>query len=311
MSTIYTVTLNPAFDVHYQMPSFEARKENYVTQATVQAGGKGINVSRVLTNSGVPITAYVVLGRENASAFEAELSRDGVSYVPFYTDGRIRENMTLHPQNDKETRISLDTFSMQPSVLEELEAVLATAKEGILVFAGRLPRGISKAAALAFLTRCKARGMRVVIDSNSFTAEDLRAVSPWFIKPNEQEVAVFAGETPKTLSEAAAIARRMVQDGVSQNVLITLGGDGAAWSDGTRAFGFSVPKIEHPVSTIGAGDSTVAGLLVAHEKGLTDANALCLALSYGTAACLTEGTLPPNTEDVNRICAQIETITFG
>ena len=102
-----------------------------------------------------------------------------------------------------------------------------------------------------------------------------------------------------------------MQSGISQNVLITLGGDGAAWSDGTRAFGFSVPKIEHPVSTIGAGDSTVAGLLVAHEKGLTDANALCLALSYGTAACLTEGTLPPRTEDVNRICAQIETVSFG
>ena len=311
MSVICTVTLNPAFDLHYQLPDLEVGKENYATHVSLQAGGKGINVSRVLKNAGISNTAYVVLGRENAPAFEAELRRDGVSYVPFYTNGRIRENMTLHPQNDKETRISLDTFSMQPSVLEELEEALTKAKADVLVFAGRLPRGLSKEAVLAFLTRCRARGTRLVIDSNSFTAEDLSAISPWFIKPNEEEVAAFAGETPKTLFEAATIARRMVRDGISQNVLITLGGDGAVWSDGTQALGFSVPKIEHPVSTIGAGDSTVAGLLVADEKGLTGANALCLALSYGTAACFTEGTLPPHTEDVNRICAQIETVSFG
>ncbi|MBQ2735331.1 MAG: hexose kinase [Clostridia bacterium] len=308
MKPIQTITLNPAFDIHYGMDSFEARKENYVKSAVIQAGGKGINISRALTENGISNIAYVALARENAATFEQELQKDGLAYVPFYTSGRIRENITLHPANDRETRISLDTFYADQAILDAIEQTLMNEdlSDSLLAFSGRLPRGIEKSAVIAFLKRMITRGVRVVVDSNSFSADDLREIHPWFIKPNEQEIAAFSKHEIRDRSDAAAIACDMVKSGVAQEVMITLGGDGAAWSDGKQKLCFQVPKLAHPVSTIGAGDSTVAGLLAATTKAYASTDAFRLALAYGTAACLTPGTLPPKSKDIERIYAQIK-----
>jgi len=307
MKPIRTVTLNPAFDLHYEMDSFEARKENYVKSAVIQAGGKGVNISRALAANGISNAAYVVLAEENGAAFERELQRDGLAYVPFYTNGRIRENITLHPANDRETRISLDTFYADQAILDAMEEALRKEdlSNSLLAFSGRLPRGIEKSAVIAFLKRLIARGARVVVDSNSFSADDLREIHPWFIKPNEQEIAAFSKREIRDRSDAAAIACDMVKSGVAQEVMITLGGDGAAWSDGKQMLCFQVPKLDCPVSTIGAGDSTVAGLLAATARGEGPVGVLQCALAYGTAACLTQGTLPPMRADIEQIYSKL------
>ncbi|MBQ9783957.1 MAG: hexose kinase [Clostridia bacterium] len=298
--TIQTVTLNPAFDLHYEMAHFEAKNENYVQSVLCDAGGKGINISRALTVNGVENTAYVILGEENGAVFAAQLERDGLKFDPIYTKGRIRENITLHPADDKETRISLDTFSVTPDTLTALETKMnRDAQPGSLIaFAGRLPRGIEKENAIAFLQRRVRTGARVIVDSNSFTPEDLQRIRPWFIKPNEQEIAAFLGRTVDDPIDAANAAAELVVKGIAEEVMISLGGDGAVWSNGKRRMILTVPKLAHPVSTIGAGDSTLAGLLAATAQGECVENALRNAVAYGTAACMTEGTLPPRKEDI-------------
>ncbi len=310
MKRIFTVTLNPAFDLHYQMEHFEAEKENYVQGILCDAGGKGINISRALKVNGMDSTAYVILGEENGGSFEAGLRRDGLHYVPLYTPGRIRENITLHPAGAKETRISLDTFSVTPELLDELEAkLLAVAEAGDLVaFAGRNPRGLEKQQVIAFLKKLIAHGLRLIVDSNSFTPQDLQQIRPWMIKPNEQEIVSFLGKTVSDLQEAAEAAAALVQKGVSEQVMISLGGDGAVWSDGEEKKLLHIPKLEHPVSTIGAGDSTLAGFLCGSAKGLEISEVLRLAVSFGTAACMTPGTLPPLPEDVARVAEQVKVI---
>lgn len=308
MKDIRTVTLNPAFDLHYQMEHFEAKKENYVQSILCDAGGKGINISRALTVNGVENTAFVILGEENGATFEGQLRRDGLHCVPLYTEGRIRENITLHPADDKETRISLDTFRVSPEMLTKTEeALLRNAKAGsLLAFAGRLPKGIEKTDAIEFLKRRIAAGERVVVDSNSLTPEDLAAIRPWFIKPNEQEITAFLGGGVNDPTDAAEAACELVTRGVAEEVMISLGGDGAVWSDGKRKLILTVPRLEHPVSTIGAGDSTLAGLLAATAQGASVEDALANAVAYGTAACMTAGTLPPRPEDVKRVLTEVK-----
>ena len=307
MRPIKTVTLNPAFDLHYQMEHFEAKKENYVQGILCDAGGKGINISRALAVNGVENTAYVILGEENGAAFASQLTRDGIRFVPLYIPGRIRENITLHPADDKETRISLDTFAVTPALLEQMdEALKATPTDGsLLAFAGRLPRGIGKEQAIAFLQAQIAAGARVIVDSNSLTPEDLQRIRPWFIKPNEQEIAAFLGRPVSDPTDAAHAARELVARGVAEEVMISLGGDGAVWSDGEEMLILTVPRLAHPMSTIGAGDSTLAGLLSATARGLDKAAALSTAVAFGTAACMTPGTLPPRPEDVERVLSQV------
>lgn len=307
MKAIRTVTLNPAFDLHYYMEHFEAKHENYVQGIQCDAGGKGINISRALTVNGVENTAYVILGDENGAMFEGQLRHDGLRFVPIYTEGRIRENITLHPMDDKETRISLDTFRISAEILAKTEdALRQSAKAGdLLAFAGRLPKGIEKTDAIDFLKRRIAAGERVVVDSNSLTPDDLVGIHPWFIKPNEQEIAAFLGRGVENVTDAVDAACELVLRGVAEEVMISLGGDGAVWSNGKEKRILSVPKLEHPVSTIGAGDSTLAGLLAATAKGASIEDALANAVAYGTAACMTAGTLPPRPEDVRRVLAQV------
>lgn len=307
MRSIKTITLNPAFDLHFGMEKFEARRENYVQSVTRDAGGKGINTSRALTVNGVENTAYVVLGEENGADFAGQLTRDGMRFVPVYTAGRIRENITLHPAEDKETRISLDTFAPTESTVEEMERLLLSSisPDDLISFSGRLPRGITKERIIAFLHRLIATGARVIVDSNSFTPEDLIRIHPWFIKPNEQEIEAYIGRPIRDLADAATVARELVGRGIAEEVMISLGGDGAAWSNGVRRITLGVPRLENPVSTIGAGDSTLAGLLAATAEEQDSAEALRMAVAYGTAACMTEGTQPPRPEDVCSVFARV------
>lgn len=310
MRSIYTVTLNPAFDLHYQMAHFEAQKENYVEGILCDAGGKGINISRALRVNGTDSTAFVILGEENGASFEAQLRRDGLTYRPIRIPGRIRENITLHPADSRETRISLDTFRVEPQVLDELEqTMLDTCQAGdLLAFAGRNPKGLEKEAVIAFLRRLIERGVRVIVDSNSFTPEDLIRIRPWLIKPNEQEIVSFLGTSVENAHDAAKAARELVARGVAEEVMISMGGDGAVWSDGEESLILSVPRLAHPVSTIGAGDSTLAGVLHATSRGLDRETVLRTAVSFGTAACMTAGTLPPRPEDVAAVFEQTRVV---
>lgn len=307
MKKIITITLNPAFDIHYKMDSFEPYKENYAHSIICEAGGKGVNISRALVLNGVDNTAYIVLGEENCATFENSLRADGLNYKPIYVNGRIRENITLHPSDRSETRISLDNFSLSQKTLELIcDMLLAEIDENtVIAFSGRIPKGISEDEAIGFLKKLKASGARLAVDSNSLGVDSLRKIKPWFIKPNEHEVLSLVGDIGTDICAAASAAKALVNAGVSEEVMISLGGLGSVWSDGERSFAISVPTIDSPVSTIGAGDSTIAGYIaaVASEDKLEDA--LRLACAFGTSACLTEGTRPPRKEDIEKIFESI------
>ena len=101
---IFTLTLNPAFDLPYEMDEFLPEAENYVKRATKSSGGKGINVSKALSVLGSENRAFAVLGSENSAEFLKELPELDLSIIE--TEGRIRENITLHTKSKPETRIS-------------------------------------------------------------------------------------------------------------------------------------------------------------------------------------------------------------
>ena len=197
---IFTVTLNPAMDVHYRMKRLRTGMENYVEERFTHAGGKGINISRALTINGIENLALTVLGKENGTEFEKKLVAARVPYLPYYTEGRIRENITLHPEGEAETRISSDLFTANAACLSWLEDVLTKRSTDcdLLAFSGRLPRGISVDDICGLLIRMKQRGLRIAVDSNSFGIEALRRVRPWMIKPNEQEVGDYLGMSVMT-----------------------------------------------------------------------------------------------------------------
>lgn len=302
---IITLTLNPAFDIHCYIPNFAPYRENLARVTERCAGGKGVNISRALMSGGIESLALVVVGDENGDSFERQLAADKINYRSITVSGRIRENITVHTEGADETRISFEGFSADIALLENTLSILMSEKlDGATVtFTGRAPTGVDVTDIKAFLCELRSRGARLVIDSKSFSLEDITEIKPYLIKPNAEEISEYLGREIKSFEEVREAAEELCRKGI-ENVMISLGADGALLTNVNGVITALPPKID-AVSTIGAGDSSIAGFLAAETAGADSAEKLRMAVAYGTAACLTEGTRPPRAEDIRRILRSV------
>ena len=300
---VYTLTLNPAYDVHAFCAQFRAGHENLADTSVKEAGGKGVNISRALTASGVPNTAVIVIGSENGAEFRRALAADRMQCIYCEREGRIRENLTIHSPGNPETRLSFSGFPVDERVLSEIEGRLDVDADTVVAFTGRVPSGIPLCAVKNFLLRLRQKGARIVLDSKSFALADLLDVAPWLVKPNQEEISELFGCEVNGFGQTVELARQLAQGGIA-HVMISLGEQGAALLHQGQLWVAAPPAVE-AISTIGAGDSSIAGFIAAAAAGEKPKMCLRNAVAYGTAACLTPGTQPPRGEDIRRILPQI------
>lgn len=298
---IITLTLCPAFDLHCFTRGFKPFHENSADITAFDAGGKGVNISRALSAGGTDNLAIVAVGADNGAEFLKRLDADGVKYEKIEVPGRIRENITVHTDDAPETRISFKGFSVDGGFTKRVrEVVLENAEQGAVVtFTGRLPDGADKKEIIALIRELKDKGIKSVIDSKSFTLADLIEAEPWLIKPNEEEIADYARVEVGGAESVAKIATELYEKGI-ENVMISLGGKGAVLACRDGAFAAYAPEVR-VASTIGAGDSSIAGFIAAFARGESPSESLRNAMIYGTAACMREGTLPPEKSDLAEI----------
>lgn len=297
---IITLTLNPAYDVHCEISNFALEKENMIESYLRTVGGKGINITRALLKHGIETTPILILGNENSKDFESDLASEGITNsMIIRVSGRIRENFTIHPKCGKETRMCFKGFTVEAGTLNKVYDLISPKSGDMVAFSGSLPIGISSLEAEDFLTKLKAAGVKLIIDSKSISLEAIRRIKPWLIKPNDEEIVDYFGELDHDgIVDAAASLHR---DGI-ENVVVSLGGDGAILACAEGVFEGVPPKIK-VLSTIGAGDSLVSGYIAAADKPYEER--LRLGIAYGSAACLLEGTNPPLPEDIQRIYGEV------
>ena len=297
---IITLTLNPAFDTHCSLDTLNLHHENFASITSTDAGGKGVNISRALTANGVENKAVVITGRENQALFLQSLQAEGIDVFAISTEGRIRENITIHEKNSAETRISFEGFACDATILEKVKECAGEVDENTTVtFTGSNPVGLSSGDVTKLLAEWKKKGAKIVIDSRSFTPSELVEFRPFLIKPNKDEAAAFAGSVVDSIEKAANTALCFYKKGV-ENVIISLGEEGAVLACSDGVLYASAPEIT-AVSTIGAGDSMIAGFVAATAQGLDKKEALAQAVAFGSAACLQQGTRAPDPKDVAEI----------
>lgn len=293
---IITLTLNPAIDMHCYAENFEPFHENLAKITSTDAGGKGVNISRALTLNGVDNLALVVLGEENGKSFADSLKADGMELAEIYVDGRIRENITLHTNNNPETRISFAGFVATDEIIDKVEEMLCDVDENtIITLTGSNPKGMTIERVMKMVENFQVKGAKVVIDSRSFSKENLFASKPWLIKPNEEEIGMYTDIEVTDFASAAKAAKQIREQGIENVIISSSKGAVLACAEGT--FVAYAPKIK-VVSTIGAGDSSIAGFIAAAKQGKGYAEMLKNAVAFGSAACMTEGTRPPLASDV-------------
>ena len=298
---VITLTLSTAFDRHCFVKGFYPGKECLAEILSIDAAGKGVNISRALKVSETENLALIVTGSQNAGEYCDFLDKDGIAYKEIRLEGRIRENITVHSENCGETRISFADFTAEDKLLDGVFKQISPQieKNTIVTFTGSLPKGISIHSVYAFLEKIKHLEARIVADSRSLSKDDLLHIRPWMIKPNEEEIEMYLGKKVENISDIIEGAKQFSESGI-ENVLVSLGKQGMLLCKAGETYLAVPPEIE-AVSTIGAGDSSIAGFISAELSGLGIKDKLKSAVAFGSAACLTPGTNPPHAPDIAKI----------
>ena len=285
---VYTVTLNPSIDVTLWTDGLDADAVNHVEKEKREAGGKGINVSRVLHSFGVDNLCIALAGGENRHEFAGFLQHDELRFDILEVDGAVRENLTLR-YADKTVKINRRGQSLSQILLGALMAYLgARVRAGdVVVFAGSLPENLAVQDYIELILCAKSAGALVALDTDCLSLADYGRIKPWLIKPNIHELQHIVGK-PLTKANAADEAKALLSVGVEQ-VLLTLGADGMVLLAENGTVVADAPQVKVK-STVGAGDSALAGFIVGFVKGHPAAECVRLASACGTSCAQCDGT---------------------
>ena len=261
MARILTLTLNPALDLTVRLPRLEPGEVNRSETMLTHAAGKGVNVAQVLADLGHQVTVGGFLGEDNPQAFEALIARRGFADAFIRVPGETRSNIKIAEQDGRVTDINAPgprvSEQAQQALLDQL-AWIAPGHDAVVV-AGSLPRGVSPQWLQNLLEHLKNLGLKVALDTSG---EALRAglkAGPWLIKPNTEELADALDCPTHSVAQQAQAAQRLQRQGV-QHVVVSQGADGVNWFSPTTAWHATPPKVS-VASTVGAGDSLLAGML--------------------------------------------------
>ena len=261
MAKILTLTLNPALDLTVELPRLDAGQVNRSDEMHTHAAGKGVNVAQVLADLGHQLTVSGFLGEDNLQAFETLFAKRGFVDAFIRVPGETRSNIKVAEQDGRITDINgpgpvVDAVAQQ-SLLDRLVQI-APGHDAVVV-AGSLPRGVTAQWLRELIERLNQLGLKVALDSSGEALREALKASPWLIKPNTEELADALGcEVVSHTAEAQAAARLHAQ-GI-EHVVISHGADGVNWFSVGSALHATPPKVS-VASTVGAGDSLLAGML--------------------------------------------------
>ncbi len=261
MAKILTLTLNPALDLTVELVRLEPGQVNRSDGMHAHAAGKGVNVAQVLADLGHTLTVSGFLGEDNAQVFETLFAQRGFVDAFIRVPGETRSNIKLAEQDGRITDLNgpgpVVDAAAQQALLARLEQIAPG--HDVVVVAGSLPRGVSPQWLQALITRLKTLGLNVALDTSGEALRVALAAGPWLIKPNTEELADALGcEVVSEVAQAQA-AQRLHAQGV-EHVVISHGADGVNWFSVGAALHASPPKVS-VASTVGAGDSLLAGML--------------------------------------------------
>lgn len=261
MAKILTLTLNPALDLTVELSRLDAGQVNRSEEMHTHAAGKGVNVAQVLADLGHQVTVSGFLGEDNQQAFETLFAKRGFVDAFIRVPGETRSNIKVAEQDGRITDINgpgpVVDATAQQALLDRLQKI-APGHDAVVV-AGSLPRGVTAQWLRELIERLNALGLKVALDSSGEALRVALQASPWLIKPNTEELADALGcEVVSPIAEAQAAARLHGQ-GI-EHVVISHGADGVNWFSVGSALHASPPKVS-VASTVGAGDSLLAGML--------------------------------------------------
>lgn len=288
---IYTLTLNPAIDKTVEIDGLILGNVNRIVSLRSDAGGKGINVSKVASVLSCDSVAMGIVGGSGGQMIEKTLNDMGIATDFIKVDAETRVNMKIIDTKNKcNTDINEPGSAVSAEVIAAVEKKLADSiKPGdTVVLAGSVPKGTPADIYGRLVRLCNAHEARAVLDVDGALMAPGLAAKPYLIKPNIDELSRLCGKELKTARDCIVPVKKMLADGISR-VVVSLGGDGALFADKDDIYHAKGLKVTVR-STVGAGDSMVAAICVALERGYDIGELMSLAVATSAANVTCSGT---------------------
>lgn len=303
---ILSFTPNPAVDKTLQVTGLQVGEVNRALDAHLDPGGKGINVSRVVHRLGGSTLAVGVVGGHIGRLLQGALREEDVPFELVWIQAETRLNVILHDQSTGAgTRVWDRGPVADESCIERLEDVLERRLPDASVFVttGSLLRGMPADFHAMWIERARALGVKTILDADGKWLEQALPACPDLIKPNVHEAATILGRELPTEEAVVAGALELCERGAGA-VVISRGGEGSILATGGRVFRAVPPRIDLR-STVGSGDSMVAGLAMALADGDPLQEGLRVGTAAGAATATTVGTSLAAAEHVRELLPEV------
>lgn len=283
---IYTVTLNPSLDYIVEVEELTLGDLNRTKNETKFPGGKGINVSRLLKRMGVPSKALGFVGGFTGLYIKKYLNNEDIEtkFVEVLEDTRINVKLKSNSEtevNAKGPTITEVDFKKLQDQISQLNS------EDTLVLAGSIPSSMESSTYEKLVSICQQNQIKFVVDAEGELLKKVLPFKPFLIKPNHHELGELFNTSFTTTEEVVPYARKLVEMG-AENVIVSLAGEGAVLVNREVAYLSNVPKGEVK-SSVGAGDSMVAGFLAKYEETKEIEEAFRYSVASGSATAFSIG----------------------
>ena len=285
---IYTVTLNPSIDYVVRLESLVTGITNRTTSEEYYFGGKGINVSCVLAELDLESTAFGFVAGFTGEAIEKGIRNDKI-ITDFIKLEKGISRINIKIKAGEETEINCQGPHIEENELLRLLNKVDRINDGdTLVIAGNVPNTMPDDVYERILERIKNKKVRIVVDATKKLLLNSLKYKPFLIKPNRQELSEIFETEVSTEADIEKYAKELQKLG-AQNVLISLGGDGAMLIDEFGEKHNQGVLKEKVINTVGSGDSMVAGFIAGYEKEHSYHYALKLGSACGNATAFLSG----------------------
>ncbi|MFS3133912.1 1-phosphofructokinase [Gluconacetobacter sacchari] len=309
---IATVSFNPAIDQTITVDHLTPGEVHRARAVRQNAGGKGVNVASCLADWGIAVTAFGLLGRDNAESFQALCAEKQIVDRFLRIPGATRVNLKIVDDRDT-TDINMDGATVDAVAVERQSAQIEdfAGSDSLIVLSGSLPPGCPPDLYAGLIARLRKKGARVLLDTSGTPL--MLALQgdtpPDIVKPNLRELADWAGEPVATADDAQRVAARLLARGVDL-VVVSMGADGALFLSGTTALTARL-RAESVASTVGAGDSMVAGLVAALSDGLALPDIARLSTAFAVGKLGLAGPNLPGRDAVRALMGKVTIATAG
>lgn len=287
---VYTVTFNPSLDYVVSIETFLSGKINRTTEENIYPGGKGINVSMVLSNLGVDNTALGFVAGFTGMELKKRLHDKGIitDFIQV-TDGLTRINIKLKSEKIEETEINgQGPLVTEDAVSKLMDKISTLTHKDILVVSGSVSKGVPQNIYAEIVKLCNEKEIKVVVDASSALLWNTLEYEPFLIKPNHYELGDIFNREIQSYEEVVFYAKELQNRG-AKNVLVSIGAKGAVLvAEDSKVYEMEAPQGE-VLNSVGAGDSMVAGFLAGYLETNDFEYALKLGVCAGSATAFSYG----------------------